>query len=494
VSRIGPERVGLVRPIAGHANRWFVLGLILFGLLLLAPSAVAGPDLTGTWSCCGAGGAAAQEWTLTSGTGSLSGEAATGGSVFATVTGSVSGNSVEIVTTYNSFDPGYVATFLGTVDTSDNTMMGTWTSNAGQSGTWTADLAGASTTGGNTADQEDKSCVDGCSNFEFDYQNTIDPSDSSDDLVVGAGCGGTAAKELPRGGDFGDYMCGGFADIPPPPNGLLSSWGLSPEAFAKAISGELTGKPASEGAAAAAWTPEWPAPPPNFMNWGLSPQTLSKLVTEDLSNQPETTAAAINASNVAMKALSDVEANPTDATQLQDADTDLAPDFPATYGSDAPTQSAAIVLRHVSAGTALDPIAVIDSLVLSHPTHTDLVRFGQAIQLATATTYSPARAEARLSLVAAVEIGESLLAHELHKRSVTALLHAKLPPIASGFAFVKRDRASKLALKPTALAGQILRVLEVWGLGHHVTLKLQVAELSKRGAKLQRTTKTITVR
>ena len=55
------------------------------------------------------------------------------------ITGSQSGSSVSIVTTYEAdFDGGYVATFVGTVSAEDQSMSGTWSSNAGQSGTWSA--------------------------------------------------------------------------------------------------------------------------------------------------------------------------------------------------------------------------------------------------------------------------------------------------------------------------------------------------------------------
>ena len=120
--------------------------LTVFLAVALPASAVAmdgsrsaGPDLTGTWECCGGGGAAAQSFVITSGKGSLAGTGRLpGGAVFATITGSVSGDAVTIVTTYNSFSPGYVATFVGTLSPDNGTMTGSWTSNRGQAGTWTA--------------------------------------------------------------------------------------------------------------------------------------------------------------------------------------------------------------------------------------------------------------------------------------------------------------------------------------------------------------------
>jgi hypothetical protein len=105
------------------------------------PPARAAGGITGTWECCGEGGAAAQNFVITDNGGSLSGQGLQpGGASFAVISGTQSGSSVTIVTTYEaSFAPGYVATFVGTV--SGETMSGSWTSNAGQSGTWTARLA-----------------------------------------------------------------------------------------------------------------------------------------------------------------------------------------------------------------------------------------------------------------------------------------------------------------------------------------------------------------
>jgi hypothetical protein len=98
-------------------------------------------NITGTWNCCGSGGAATQSWMITqSDSGSLSGSASDQGGTFATISGSVSGSSVTVVTTYTG--SSYVATFTGTVSGDGGTMSGNWSSNASQSGTWTATLAG----------------------------------------------------------------------------------------------------------------------------------------------------------------------------------------------------------------------------------------------------------------------------------------------------------------------------------------------------------------
>jgi hypothetical protein len=99
-------------------------------------SVAAASTATGTWSCCGSGGASPQTWTITESGGALSGSASfESGQAFSPITGKVSGASVEIVTG-PYFGSSYSATFLGTI--SGETMSGTWTSNASQSGTWMA--------------------------------------------------------------------------------------------------------------------------------------------------------------------------------------------------------------------------------------------------------------------------------------------------------------------------------------------------------------------
>ena len=110
-----------------------------------ASSALAATNITGTWDCCGDGGAAEQDFVITDSSGSLSGKGLLpGGTSFAVISGSISGSSVRIVTTYEaSFVRATSATFVGTLEATGQGMSGTWSSNEGQSGTWSATLAGA---------------------------------------------------------------------------------------------------------------------------------------------------------------------------------------------------------------------------------------------------------------------------------------------------------------------------------------------------------------
>jgi hypothetical protein len=102
-------------------------------------------DLRGTWDCCGAGGAGAQNFVIQSmdlSSGQFSGEATQNGVRFSPITGTANGDSVSLTT--GPYDGGsYSATFVGTIAAGSRSMSGSWSSNAGQEGTWTATRASA---------------------------------------------------------------------------------------------------------------------------------------------------------------------------------------------------------------------------------------------------------------------------------------------------------------------------------------------------------------
>jgi hypothetical protein len=114
--------------------------LLAATVVLVAPAlrtplaGAAQTGLNGTWQCCNAGGASSQVFVMNNGTGIA--EESTAGGEFATIADSDNGSQVKIVTTYTNST--YVATFLGTLAADDQSMSGTWTSNAGQAGTWSA--------------------------------------------------------------------------------------------------------------------------------------------------------------------------------------------------------------------------------------------------------------------------------------------------------------------------------------------------------------------
>ena len=97
-------------------------------------TATSGP-LDGQWHCCGQGGASPQTFVISGSTGTDLGSSS---NVFATITDTVSGAQVSIVTTYTSSSE--VVTFNGTLN--GDTITGTWTSSYGPGGTFTATKAG----------------------------------------------------------------------------------------------------------------------------------------------------------------------------------------------------------------------------------------------------------------------------------------------------------------------------------------------------------------
>jgi hypothetical protein len=90
--------------------------------------------LSGAWQCCNAGGAASQVFVINGDSGTA--YQSTSGGPFATITDSDNGGQISITTTYTNST--YVATFLGALAPDDQSMSGTWSSNANQSGTWSA--------------------------------------------------------------------------------------------------------------------------------------------------------------------------------------------------------------------------------------------------------------------------------------------------------------------------------------------------------------------
>ena len=104
-------------------------------------------DLSGTWSCCGPGGASAQTWTITAmdkASGNFSGTGL-GGSIKMDITGNANGDAVTLTTAYTG--SSYSATFKGTLSSDSKTMSGSWESSSSQKGTWTATRPSAPTPG-----------------------------------------------------------------------------------------------------------------------------------------------------------------------------------------------------------------------------------------------------------------------------------------------------------------------------------------------------------
>lgn len=120
---------------------------------IAGPASASTPhDLTGTWSCCGSGGAGSQTWTITSmnkSSGVFSGTGKGGCCTFP-VKGTANGSSVTLTT--GPYEPltSYSATFTGTISADSKTITGDWDddSSPDPSGTFTATRPSAPTPDG----------------------------------------------------------------------------------------------------------------------------------------------------------------------------------------------------------------------------------------------------------------------------------------------------------------------------------------------------------
>jgi len=133
---------------------------------------------------------------------------------------------------------------------------------------------------------------------------------------------------------------------------------------------------------------------------------------------------------------------------------------------------------------------VLAATYASHPTRADVEAFLEELGLAASTPYTPARTFARLSLVEAFDLGRATLAYQLGDKRLSQLDLAK---ITLGSMRARGRKASKrlLTITPSALGGRVLRMLEVAGLSHRVTITLTESVRTK--GHTTRTTRTIRV-
>jgi hypothetical protein len=123
--------------------RAVVAAFALIGALIAAAGTATAStphDLTGTWSCCGPGGAGSQTWTITAmdkSSGVFSGTGKGGCCTFP-VKGTATGDSVTLTT--GPYEPltSYTATFTGTLSADSKTLTGSWKDNGAGKGTFTA--------------------------------------------------------------------------------------------------------------------------------------------------------------------------------------------------------------------------------------------------------------------------------------------------------------------------------------------------------------------
>jgi hypothetical protein len=133
---------------------------------------------------------------------------------------------------------------------------------------------------------------------------------------------------------------------------------------------------------------------------------------------------------------------------------------------------------------------VLASIYSTHPTHADIEAFSEELALANLTTYEPARTLARFTLFDAFELGRAAIAHQLGDKSVSQL-NLSTVTLGSAVAHGKKGSKAPLTITPSVLGGRILRMLEIAGLSHRVTITLTVSTTTN--GHTTRSTRTIRV-
>jgi hypothetical protein len=167
------------------------------------------------------------------------------------------------------------------------------------------------------------------------------------------------------------------------------------------------------------------------------------------------------------------------AVDIQDVDQALAADFPADSGASADRVTSSARAR----ARTVNPLLVFQSITAAHPSAAAAKAYTAEVELATGPTYSSARAEARLTLAAALVLGTHVLAIELKGRQIV---------VVHGAASVKAPGKRRLTLTATPAGARVLRLLGIAGLGHRVTLPLRLSS-TYRG-RTARSTRQLTVR
>lgn len=201
-------------------HRVLVLIATVAGSVGLVASASAA-DITGTWDLP-SGDVFAQEWTFTTGTGTLAGEGM-GGVYTWPMEGTLSGDSVQIRTAYRN--SSYVAYFVGTVAPDGKSMSGTWatggyTQAASSTLTWLANRRG----GGGGGTTPPKTPTDPAKQPTGAFVMCNRGPNPGDDSICTATVGGTGANPTqPTGsvnftaGDGGTFRYGPTCPLQPAP-------------------------------------------------------------------------------------------------------------------------------------------------------------------------------------------------------------------------------------------------------------------------------------
>jgi hypothetical protein len=441
------------RRAKGRARvRAAVLLAALAGLVSL-PASAASPTVAGTWAVtdsCTAGWCAGQSfpstWTLTVSGATVTGRISDGEAV----AGTTSGASASWTLTTS----GYSASMRVTVSAGGTSWSGTWSDSRHASGTTAASRTGASpggTAGAAGQSADDTGCVGGCDNLAYDVVPALDPDPGT--IVAGVGCGGASAPRATASA-AADGGCDDTILFTTP--NKVDTADLTEFLNSKVDLSKVVDQSQAK----------------QMERWQLMQKTQSDI--DAIENEAATPAAA-RAGDAAKtfqqwQNYEEGGSSPS-SNQLPDVDSTLSPDFPEAgeAGTRLPASALASAPRPASAA------AVLRSIYEPKPTRAEIRAFDADLTLATAPSYSPARAEARLTLVVAVLLGHAVLTRELGFDPFHAPRSARIAVLASAHAHLSSGGTARLTLRPTALGGRILRLLSFLGIAHRTTIALAVA-------------------
>jgi hypothetical protein len=414
---------------------------------------LANVDMRGVWDApsYASGATYPQQWHIAAEnltTGAFTGTDVGGGATF-TIVGQAAGNHI----TATISEPGYTSHGQATI--SGNSGSGTFTDTNGTSGTFTLRRLSGPPGGGTTPPpnpNQDATCVGSCSqDADVTYDPSLEPGQTTDDASVSCSSGRTTASAFVASG----LLCGIEADVQ-----ALTQGVTSPTLAADMLKGLQDISNQSPDANTAAMQ--------NVLQQMQDAQQSAQQVQQQQQQLQQM--------------LQDVLKN-MQSSNLQSADTTLAGDFPT--GSDAVTAFTENVRGSALALGTPSSALVIQSIAADHPSAAAGAAFKAEVKLATAATYSPQRAQARITLAVAYIAGRKALAVE------TKGLGSKIT-IAHTSTNVQPHHKKGLTIRATPLGARVLRLLSLKGLSHKVSIQLKLS--STRAGKTSHATRTLSVR
>ena len=421
-------------------------------------------DVRGVWDAPSHVGATSypQQWHITSenlATGAYSGVDTSPVGSFS-LSGTVSGSRISTVAS----ESGYTSHGVGTISGSGLALKvtGTFTDTNGTKGTYVAtrlsapsskpptSTTPATTTPGSTPPDQSQVCLPDCAQgAEVTYDSSLDPGQTTDTTTASCGSSRSTSSAAAASGllcSIGDIVKDAAGDA-------LNPLGLSAE-MQKGLNDIFNQAPMST-------NPDMQAV-----------QNLLKNVLDATQTQQQIQQQQQQINEILQQAIDGLQSNESSAT-----DSALAPDFPSDDRGTASARAPALA-SHALASTSL----VLQSIASEHPSAAAGNAFKSDMKLATSSTYSTARAKARLTLAVALLFGRHALAADHLGSSIT---------IAQGKITVPEHKKRTLVLRASPLGARFLRLLQIEGLRHRVSIRIAIS--STRNGKTSHATRSIRV-